>query len=114
MHRGHCLPVSPESTGSLTATLHGVSRLRGPTQIREIDGRSQGKGGVTRSASEMRDEETPGPLTQASAPTGVPAKSQISWGGLAPGRLGRVEARLFGVRRLSPQYTSSLTTSMPG
>jgi len=44
----------------------------------------------------MRDEEAPGPLTQASAPTGVPAKSQISWGRLAPGRLGREDARNLG------------------
>ena len=35
-------------------------------------------------------------MTQASAPPGVPAKSQISWGGLAPGRLGREDARNFG------------------
>src|SRR2546426_5691494 len=41
----------------------------------------------------MRDDAAPGPLTPASAPSGVPAKSQISWGGLAPGRLGRVDAR---------------------
>src|SRR5260370_18550336 len=33
--------------------------------------------------------------TPASAPPGVPAKSQISWGGLAPGRLGREDARNF-------------------
>ena len=44
----------------------------------------------------MRDEEAPGPMTQPSAPPGVPAKSQISWGGLAPGRLGREDARIFG------------------
>jgi hypothetical protein len=44
----------------------------------------------------MRDDAAPGPLTQASAPTGVPAKSKISWGGLAPGRLGREDARGFG------------------
>jgi hypothetical protein len=41
-------------------------------------------------------EEAPGPLTQASAPTGVPAKSQISWGGLAPGRPDREDARTIG------------------
>ena len=39
---------------------------------------------------------SPGPLTQASAPTGVPAKSKISCGGLAPGRLIREDARGFG------------------
>jgi hypothetical protein len=44
----------------------------------------------------MRDDAAPGPLTQASAPTGVPAKSKISWGGQAPGRLGREDARGFG------------------
>jgi len=43
----------------------------------------------------MRDEEAPGPLTQPCAPTGVPAKSQISWGGMAPGRLGREDARIL-------------------
>ncbi len=48
-----------------------------------IDGRSQGKGGAARSASLMRDEAAPGPLTQASAP-------------LAPGRLGREGAKIFG------------------
>jgi len=37
----------------------------------------------------MRDEEATGPLTPASVPTGVPSKSQISWGGMAPGRPGR-------------------------
>ncbi len=40
----------------------------------------------------MREEEATGPLTPALAPSGVPAKSQISWGGLAPGRLGREDA----------------------
>ena len=44
----------------------------------------------------MRDEETPGPLTQAFTPSGVPAKSQISWGGMAPGRLDREDARTIG------------------
>ncbi|TMC85994.1 MAG: isoprenylcysteine carboxylmethyltransferase family protein [Chloroflexi bacterium] len=45
----------------------------------------------------MRDEEAPGPLTQASAPLpGVPAKSQISRGGPAPGRLAREDARTLG------------------
>jgi len=44
----------------------------------------------------MHDEEAPGPLTQASAPTGVPAKSQISRGGLAPGRPDREDARTIG------------------
>ena len=44
----------------------------------------------------MRDNAAPGPLTQPSAPSGVPAKSQISWGGLAPGRLGREDARNLG------------------
>ena len=48
----------------------------------------------------MRDEEAPGPLTQPCAPTGVPAKSQISWGGMAPGRLGHEDARIFGVATL--------------
>ena len=43
----------------------------------------------------MRDNAAPGPLTQASAPIGVPAKSQISWGVLTPGRLGREDARAF-------------------
>jgi len=46
----------------------------------EMDGRSQGKGGATRSALEMRDEEATGPLTPASAPE-------------APGRLDREDAR---------------------
>jgi len=45
----------------------------------------------------MRDDGAPGPLTQASAPhPGVPAKSQISWGGSAPGRLAREVARIVG------------------
>jgi len=44
----------------------------------------------------MRDDAGPGPLTQASAAPGVPAKSQISWGGLAPGRRGREDARNCG------------------
>jgi hypothetical protein len=44
----------------------------------------------------MRDDAAPGPLTQPSAPSGVPAKSQISWGGHAPGRLGREDARNLG------------------
>src|SRR5260370_35957424 len=43
----------------------------------------------------MRDDAAPGPATLASAPPGVPAKSQISWGGHAPGRLGREDARNF-------------------
>jgi hypothetical protein len=81
-----------------------VSRPRVPKQIREIDGRSQGKGGATRSAfllgSPRRgrggSEDAPGPLTPASAPPGVPAKSQISWGGMAPGRLAREDARNIG------------------
>ena len=45
----------------------------------------------------MHDDEAPGPLTRASAPIpGVPAKSQISWGGSAPGRLARKDARSTG------------------
>jgi hypothetical protein len=44
----------------------------------------------------LRDDAAPGPLTQASAPPGAPAKSQISWGGTAPGRLGREDARASG------------------
>jgi hypothetical protein len=44
----------------------------------------------------VRDDAAPGPLTQALAPTGVPAKSQISRGGLAPGRRGREDARNSG------------------
>jgi hypothetical protein len=45
----------------------------------------------------MRDDAAPGPLTQPSAPLpGAPAKSQISWGGHAPGRLGREDARILG------------------
>ena len=73
-------------------------------QIPGIGGRSQGKGGAARSAAPLGSprrgrgggDAAPGPLTQASAPIGVPAKSQISWGGLAPGRLGREDARGFG------------------
>ena len=49
----------------------------------------------------MRDEEAPGALTQASAPPGVPTKSQISWGGMAPGRLGREGARNVGGETLT-------------
>jgi glutamate synthase (ferredoxin) len=41
----------------------------------------------------MRDDDAPGPLTQASAPAGVPAESKIPGGGPAPGRLGREDAR---------------------
>ena len=45
----------------------------------------------------MRDDATPGPLTTSSTPyPGAPAKSQISWGGSASGRLGREDARNFG------------------
>jgi hypothetical protein len=44
----------------------------------------------------MHDEDAPGPVTMASAPPGVPAKSQISWGGQAPGRLDREDARSGG------------------
>src|SRR5215831_18364645 len=44
----------------------------------------------------MRDDDAPGPLTQASAPIKVPTKSQISWGGRAPGRRGREDARGLG------------------
>ena len=44
----------------------------------------------------MREEEAPGPLTMASAPPGVRTKSQISWGGQAPGRLARADARTIG------------------
>src|SRR5260370_9202223 len=44
----------------------------------------------------LRNDAARGPQTQASAPPGVPAKSQISWGGLAPGRLGREDARSLG------------------
>ncbi len=44
----------------------------------------------------MHDDDAPGPLTQASAPPGVPAKSKISWGGMAPGRLAREDARSLG------------------
>ena len=48
----------------------------------------------------MRDEAALGPLTPASAPPGVPAKSQISWGGLAPGRPGSKDARNSGAGAL--------------
>ncbi len=61
-----------------------------------MGGRSQGKGGAARSASLMREDAAPGPLTQASAPSGAPAQSQISWGGLAPGRPGREDAMNIG------------------
>src|SRR5229473_5775030 len=44
-----------------------------------------------RCVTERAQEATP-----ASAPSGVPAKSQISWGGPAPGRLGREDARNLG------------------
>ncbi len=44
-----------------------------------------------RCVTERAQESTP-----ASAPPGAPAKSQISWGGMAPGRLGREDARSFG------------------
>ncbi len=44
----------------------------------------------------MRDEVAPGPLTPALAPAGVPAESQIPWGGLASGRLGRGDAKRLG------------------
>jgi hypothetical protein len=44
----------------------------------------------------MRDDAAPGPLTQPSALPGVPAKSQISWGGHAPGRRGHEDARTSG------------------
>ena len=44
----------------------------------------------------MRNDAAPGPLTQPSAPSGVPTKSQISWGGDAPDRLGREDARILG------------------
>ena len=64
----------------------------------------------------MRDSAAPGPLTLASAPTGVPAKSQMSWGGLTPGRLGREEARSLrrrGTQKLRTRSASivSLTSS---
>src|SRR5207253_8781633 len=49
------------------------------------------------SASRRCPTERAQKSTLASAPTpGVPAKSQISWGGSAPGRLGREDARNFG------------------
>jgi len=52
----------------------------------------------------MRDEEAPGPLTQASAPlSGSPRNRQIPWGETAPGRLGREDARTFGGATLSPE-----------
>src|SRR5438552_4099870 len=41
----------------------------------------------------MRDRARAGVDAGFSARPGVPAKSQISWGGLAPGRLGREDAR---------------------
>ncbi len=44
----------------------------------------------------MHDEEAPGPLTPALAPPGVPAKSQISRGGVAPGCLDRENAKRIG------------------
>ncbi len=44
----------------------------------------------------MHEDAAPGPLTQASAHTGVPTKSQISRGGRAPGRRGREDARRLG------------------
>src|SRR5438067_13619952 len=44
----------------------------------------------------MRDDDAPGPLTPASVPPGVPAKSKISRGGMAPARLGREDPRNFG------------------
>jgi hypothetical protein len=54
----------------------------------------------------MRDDAAPGPATPASAPHGVPAKSQISWGGHAPGRLGREDARNFEDGALSAAINS--------
>ena len=54
-------------------------------------------------AFDMRDDDAPGPLTPASAPTAAPAKSRISWGGMAPGRPGR-----DGVLRSFPQALPSL------
>src|SRR5258708_8839257 len=54
----------------------------------------------------MCDDAPPGPLTPASAPPGVPAKSQISWGGHAPGRLGREDARNFEVGALDTAINS--------
>jgi hypothetical protein len=44
----------------------------------------------------MRHDAASGPLTQPLAPSGLPAKSQISWGGPAPDRLGREDARILG------------------
>lgn len=45
----------------------------------------------------MRDEAATGPQKPASAPLpGSPRNRQILWGGLAPGRLGREDARNFG------------------
>ena len=41
----------------------------------------------------MRDRARAGVDAGFSARPGVPAKSQISWGGLAPGHLGREDAR---------------------
>src|SRR5256885_12696170 len=60
---------------------------------------SGAKEGVARLGAHlsMRNDAAPGPLTQASAArSGVPMKSQISWGGEPPGRLGREDARDFG------------------
>src|SRR5712692_1660677 len=55
----------------------------------------------------MRDEATPGPLTQASAPlSGSPRNRQIPWGGTAPGRLGQ--------RRCKELPVLDTLTSLPG
>ena len=63
-------------------SLQSVATPKAP-QIRGIGGRRQGKGGAARSASWMRDDAAPGPLTPPSAPQ-------------APGRLGREDASDFG------------------
>src|SRR6266513_5753819 len=70
-----------------------------------MDGRSQGKGGATRSASLMRDEDAPGPLTPASAPQapGHPdreAARNIGGAPLTSGPIGRSLRRLEDPRLL--------------
>ena len=50
-------------------------------------------GASQRGQSEGAVSAIGGSFTRSS---GVPAKSQISWGGLAPGRRGRADARSFG------------------
>jgi hypothetical protein len=68
-------------------TIARVSGSRDSLQIREIDGRSQAKGGAPRNASQMREEAAPGPLMLASASK-------------APGRLVREDARTRAGRTL--------------